>query len=247
MQNQEAITATSAASRFVIFETTLAKIREAIDTNMGDTGVSATDFERIKIPAGGGLAYTIRTLSGEELVKELIGIVVAWRETRAFWPVPMEQSDGSSAPDCHSLDARTGIGRPGGDCSKCEFARFGSGANGGPACKRTLELFFLIEDDALPRIICLPQMSIPPAEQYLARLGFKAIPCYEVVTRIGLEKATNKRGITYSRATLASTGRLPAEQAEFMRQYTLMLTTLLKSVPSATTENRVQQIEGEII
>jgi hypothetical protein len=247
MQNQEIITAESAASRFVIFQTPLEKIREAIAANMGDTGVSATDFERIKIPAGGGLEFTIRTLSGEKSVRELIGIVVASRETRAFWPVPMEQSDGSMPPDCHSLDGRVGVGRPGGDCRKCEFARFGSGANGGPACKRTRELFFLFEDESVPRIICLPQMSIPPAEQYLARLAFKAIPCYEVVTRIGLEKATNKRNIPYSRATFAAVCQLPAERGEFMKQYTLMHKPQLKSAPSATTENSVQQLEGEII
>jgi hypothetical protein len=246
MQNQEIIAAESAASRFAIFQTPLEQISEAVTANMGDTGLSATDAERIKIPAGGSLTYTVRTLSGEESVKELIGIVVASRETRAFWSVPMEQSDGSMPPDCSSFDGRIGIGRPGGDCRKCEFARFGSNANGGSACKRTRELFFLFEDDSLPRIICLPQMSIPPADQFLARLAFKAIPCYDVVTRIGLEEATNKRGITYSRATFAAVGRLTAEQAEFVKQYALMIKPLLNSVPSATTKNNVQQLEGEI-
>ena len=245
--NAEMIPSESAASRFIIFKTPLEKIREAIAANMGDTGVSATDFERIKIPAGGGLEFTIRTLTGEKSVKELIGIVVASRETRAFWSVPLEQSDGSMPPDCHSLDGWAGVGRPGGDCRKCEFARFGSSANGGPACKRTRELFFLFEDDSVPRIICLPQMSIPRAEQYLAHLAFKAIPCYEMVTSIGLEKATNKRNIPYSRATFAAVCRLPAEWGEFMKQYTLMHKSQLKLVPSATTENNVQQLEGEII
>jgi len=45
---------------------------------------------------------------------------------QAYWSVPMEQSEGNMPPDCYSLDARTGIGKPGGDCHACPFAEFRS-------------------------------------------------------------------------------------------------------------------------
>jgi hypothetical protein len=120
----------AAISPFIVFQTPVSEIRDAVLANLGDNGVSAQDFERVKIPAGGGTAWALQSLDGEELVKELAGIIVAWRDTRAYWSVPMEQSEGNMPPDCYSLDARTGNGKPGGDCHKCAFAQFGSDPKG---------------------------------------------------------------------------------------------------------------------
>jgi hypothetical protein len=53
-------------SPFVIFQTDLADIREAVTTNVGDAGLTAGDFERIKVPAGGGIAWSVQGLDGEE-------------------------------------------------------------------------------------------------------------------------------------------------------------------------------------
>jgi len=39
------------------------------------------------------------------------------------------------------------------------------------------------------------------------RLASKGVPCYSVITKIGLEKTRNAQGIVYSRATFASGGR----------------------------------------
>src|ERR1039458_2016894 len=111
---KDAVKKETALSPFVIFQTEIAEIREAMNVNVGDTGPPSGDLERIKIPAGGGTAWTIQGLDGEEMVKELSGIILAWRDTRAYWSVPMEESDGNMPPDCFSLDARTGEGEPGG-------------------------------------------------------------------------------------------------------------------------------------
>lgn len=206
-KNQE-----SAISPFVVFQTPVAEIRDAVAANLGDSGMSATDFERIKIPAGGGTAWTLQTLDGEEMVKELTGIIVAWRDTRAYWSVPLEQSDGNMPPDCYSLDARTGTGKPGGDCHKCPFAQFGSDPKGeGQACKLVRQLFFVREENLLPEIVSLPASSVKPARQYFMWLASKAVPCYSLITKIGLEKTKNAQGIVYSRATFTSGGRLSPE------------------------------------
>ena len=74
MPSKEVAKKETAISPFVIFNTEIAAIREAMVTNVGDEGITAGDFERIKVPAGGGTAWTLQGLDGEELVKELSGI-----------------------------------------------------------------------------------------------------------------------------------------------------------------------------
>ena len=41
----------AAISPFVVFQTPVSEIRDAVLANLGDNGVSAQDFERVKIPA----------------------------------------------------------------------------------------------------------------------------------------------------------------------------------------------------
>ena len=242
-KNQEA-----AISPFVVFQTPVAEIRDAVAANLGDSGMSVTDFERIRIPAGGGTAWTLQTLDGEEMVKELAGIIVAWRDTRAYWSVPLDQSDGHMPPDCYSLDARTGTGQPGGDCFKCPFAQFGSDPKGGDgqACKLVRQLFLLREDNLLPEIVSLPASSVKPARQYFMRLAARAVPCYSLITKIGLEKTKNAQGIVYSRATFAAGGRLSPEQVARIREYAAMLAPFLSAPPSAPTAQDVHA-ESEAI
>jgi len=238
----------TAISPFVVFKTPLAEIREAVTANLGDDSASVSDLERIKIPAGGGTAWAIQGLDGEELLKELAGIIVAWRDTRAYWSVPMEQSDGNMPPDCHSLDARTGDGKPGGSCLACPFARFGSDQRGeGQACKLVRQLFFLREENMLPEVVSLPPSSLKPARQFFMRLASKAVPCYSLITKIGLEKTKNAQGIVYSRAAFTSGGRLTPEQAARMKEYAKMIEPYLKAAPAIPSQKEVVEPQGEVV
>ena len=230
-----------ASSPFVIFKTPISEIKEAVITNLGENGMNVADFERIKIPAGGGTVWTMQGLDGEEVARELTGIIVVWRDTRAYWSVPLDQSDGNMPPDCYSLDARTGTGNPGGKCADCPYAQFGSDPRGeGQACKLVRQLFLLREENFLPQIVTLPPSSIKPARQYFMRLASKAVPCYSLVTRVGLEKTKNGQGIVYSRATFTSCGRLTPEQAARAKEYAVMLQPLLETAPSAPTAKDVE-------
>jgi hypothetical protein len=221
---------------YVILYTPVAEIDAAVKANLGEENVNASDFDRIKVPAGGGTSWTVEGLDGEETVKELTGIIVAWRDTRAYWSVPMDQSDGNMPPDCYSLDAKKADGEPGGECGKCEFAKFGSDAKGeGQACKAVRQLFLVREGSMLPEIVSLPASSLKPARQYFMRLASKAVPCYSLITRIGLEKTKNTQGIVYSRATFSSAGRLTPEQAEAVKKYASMLQPYLEANQSAPT------------
>src|SRR5262249_1306022 len=152
---------------------------------------------------------TIQSLDGEEIVKELTGIIIGWRDTRSYWSIPMEESDGNMPPDCYSLDARAGIGKPGGDCARCPLSQFGSGPKGdGQACKLVRQLSLIRDQNLLPEIVSLPPSSVKAARQYFMRLASKGVPCFSVITRIGLEKTKNAQGIAYARAVLTSAGRL---------------------------------------
>jgi len=245
---KELVKKETAVSAFVIFNTKIEQIREAMEANVGDGGLTAGDFDRIKVPAGGATAWTIQGLDGEEILKEVAGIVVAWRDTRAYWSVPMEQSEGNMPPDCYSLDARTGTGKPGGDCHKCPLAQFGSDAGGpGQACKLVRQLFLIREENLLPEIVNLPPSSIKPARQYFLRLASKGVPCYSVITKIGLEKTRNGQGIVYSRATFASGGRLVPEQARRAKEYAAMIEPFLKAAPAVPSQQEVAEPQGEVV
>jgi hypothetical protein len=245
---KELVKKETAVSPFVIFNTKIEQIREAMEANVGDGGLTAGDFDRIKVPAGGGTAWTIQGLDGEEILKEVAGIVVAWRDTRAYWSVPMEQSEGNMPPDCYSLDARTGTGKPGGDCHKCPLAQFGSDAGGpGQACKLVRQLFLIREENLLPEIVNLPPSSIKPARQYFLRLASKGVPCYSVITKIGLEKTKNAQGIVYSRASFASGGRLAPEQARRAKEYAAMIEPFLKAAPAVPSQQEVAEPQGEVV
>jgi hypothetical protein len=246
---KDAVKKEAAINPFVIFNTEIADIREAMNVNVGDGGLNATDLERIKIPGGGGTAWTIQGLDGEEMLKELSGIIIAWRDTRAYWSVPMEESDGNMPPDCSSLDARTGEGEPGGNCHKCPNAEFGSGSKGeGQACKLVRQLFLVREDNLLPEIVHLPPSSLKPARQYFLRLASKGVPCYSVITRIALEKTKNGQGIVYAKAALTSGGRLTPEQTKRAKEYAAMIDPFLKAAPAVPVAKDVAEtVEGEVV
>jgi hypothetical protein len=249
MPTKEVAKKEAAVSPFVIFQTELTEIREAVTTNVGESGLTAGDFERIKVPAGGGTAWSVQGLDGEETIKELAGIIVAWRDTRAYWSVPMEESDGNMPPDCYSMDARTGTGKPGGDCHKCPLAQFGSDPKGeGQACKLIRQLFLVREDNLLPEIVNLPPSSVRPARQYFLRLASKGMPCYSVITKLALEKTKNGQGIVYAKAALTSGGRLTPEQAQRAKQYAAMIGPFLKSAPAIPMSHDVAEAaDGEVV
>jgi hypothetical protein len=249
MPSKEVAKKETAISPFVIFNTEIAAIREAMVTNVGDEGITAGDFERIKVPAGGGTAWTIQGLDGEELVKEISGIIIAWRDTRAYWRVPMEESEGNMPPDCFSLDARAGTGTPGGNCHKCDLAKFGSDPKGdAQACKLVRQLFLVREDNLLPEIVNLPPSSVKPARQYFLRLASKAVPCYSLITKIGLEKTKNNQGIAYARAVLTSGGRLTPAQAQRVKEYAAMIEPFLKAAPAVPVAKDVAEAtQGEVV
>ena len=109
------------------------------------------------------------------------------------------------------------------------------------------QLFFLREENLLPEIVSLPASSVKPSRQYFMRLASKAVPCYSLITKVGLEKTKNAQGIVYSKATFTSGGRLNPEHTARVKEYAAMLQPFLESAPSAPSATDVHNTDGEVI
>lgn len=163
---------------------------------------------QLKIPAGGNVYFDI----DEEPYKEINGIIVDHFPLQVYFA---KDFDGSSQPpDCYSRDGVTAMHRiesenseEGYDyeevsCVDCPYAKFGSGKNGGKACKEKHQLFIQVSGEMLPYSMLLPVSSTGVLNTYATKLFTKGLFLGDVVTSFSLEKAQNKTNITYSKLVL---------------------------------------------
>jgi hypothetical protein len=161
------------------------------------------DFDRVKIPAGGGLTFEVPgdDPDNPDTVRELVGVIIDHHLTRTYWE-NQEYTGESRQPDCTSPDGKIGIGEPGGDCRTCPMNQWGSAAVGrGKACRAQRVIYFLREGTGLPIILTLPPTSLRNFDNFLSkRIVGQGRRTYGVVTKITLKKTTTKNNITYSQA-----------------------------------------------
>lgn len=185
---------------------------EIFRENLAGENLDVNDLLKIKTPAGGGTAWSIPTIEGEEdIEKEIQGIIVAVRNTRAYWE---NEYDGSKAkPNCSSEDAIMGVGEPGGPCATCPMAQWESDPKGGAgqACKKVQLLFIAIPGNNLPIIIPVAPGSLATVKKYLLGLANKSIKYSHCVTSFKLEKAVSSGGITFSKITPSLSSKIPGE------------------------------------
>ena len=186
---------------------------DIICENLKNQPLSHGLFDVVKSPAGGTTAFSVPGLSGDEIRKELAGIILDYTTPRAYWET-QEPKEGEP-PACFSRDSVVSHdGRP---CSLCANNDFGS-RNGGEtrakACKEQILIFLLRRDNILPLVVRVPVSSKMSFMKYTTRLVGNMTPIYGVVTKITLEKATNKTGQPYSRFGFEAVGSLgPGETA----------------------------------
>jgi hypothetical protein len=181
---------------------------EVMRENLGEGGISPLDLDRVGIPAGGGTSWEVPTLEGSDSVREIQGIVVAWRSPRVYWSRPIEETGGGVQPDCSSDDGVFGRGmygkdsddNPSGRCDQCPMDQWGSDPredSRAKACKEMRSLFVLRPNTVLPIVVSLPPTSILPLRKYFMRLVGHSVPYYGAVTRLGLERVQSG-GFTWS-------------------------------------------------
>jgi hypothetical protein len=183
-------------------------IKEAV----GPDGFQFSDLERIKLPSGGGISWELPTLDGEpEVVKSFDAIIMHQSVQRVYYEKSIEESEGSSAPDCISRDCIHGEGTPGGLCKACPLSQWGTGRNGGQACQQKNMLFLLRPGSLLPSVLIAPATSLKVVRQYVLGLAARGLLAYGVVTTFSLEKDKNSAGTVYAKMVLKKSGDLTAE------------------------------------
>lgn len=226
-------------------------VADIIRDNLGETEIDEFALPQIKVPTGGGQNWAIETLDGEKNVKEIVGIIVAKRDVRAYWKDPM---GGNAAPDCSSEDSKTGISDSmwsddGGNgthpCYDCEFAEWGSkrDASGkrvkGKACKQVARLFVLQEGAILPDVVNVPPSSLKGLRDYIVRIINAKARLHHVVTRLGLEKASSVEGIGYSRITFKAAAAIGVEEDRAIIDH-------YRAAIGTITEGRTQLITEDV-
>jgi hypothetical protein len=182
--------------------------------NLCGEAIEMNDLTRIKVPAGGATSWAIPNIEGDEdMVKEIQGIIIHSRITRAYWRD--EYSGARAKPDCSSEDGITGRGCPGGLCSLCPMAQWESSprGDGTQACKKIQLLFICLPGNNLPSIIPVPPGSLKSVRSYFSGLANKDIRYSECVTSLRLAKVENRAGIAFSQVVPKLVEKVPPDLA----------------------------------
>ena len=115
-------------------------------------------LDKIKFPAAGVTVFEVPNSDGElETVKEFSGVILYQHQVNGYYQEAY--TGGNNPPDCSSFDGNTGIGTPGGDCKTCPFNQYGSGQNQGKACKNRRWIYILRENEVLPVMLSIAELS----------------------------------------------------------------------------------------
>ena len=190
---------------------------EIIQQNLKNQPLSFSLFDTVKSPSGGATVFSVPGLSGDEAAKELTDIILDYATPRAYWdsPDPVE----GTPPVCASADSM--VSHSGKPCAACPFNDFGSkdGDSNSKACKESVVLFLLRPDNIMPLAVRIPVSSKARFQRYLTRLVGNMIPLSGVVTRITLEKTTNRTGQPYSLYNFEVASELSKEEADSARAF----------------------------
>jgi hypothetical protein len=236
--------------KYAVAQADTANLMETIRANIGGAQLSEFDLDRVKIPAGGGRTWEVPTLEGVESMQELQGVIVFWKDTRAFWEKSFDQVGGGNPPDCSSPNAELALAREGVTvpaqltesghyaCATCRYAEFGTDPREGSnaqACKLVRQMFLLTPDDLIPLVVSLPPTSVGTAQKYFLRLARAGVPYYGVQTKIGLEQTT-AGSIKYSKATFSMANRLEGDEAAVVAAYAAEMRPAFERVQAQATD-----------
>jgi hypothetical protein len=216
-------------------------VREAFEK----LGIESFRLSRISLPAGGATAWTVPTLEGDEMVKELEVIVAAVKgNEKVFWREDF--SGAGSPPDCSSHDGISGFGIIDADpkpdavpekhvCATCPHNQWGSAANGGgKRCNDIAMLYIFRKDARMPDMIVVPPSSLKSMREYAMKLMQAGLRMTDVTTTLFLEQAQSASGIKYSKMVMKYGRRLTQEERERMAEVSDILT---KAAANASVSN----------
>lgn len=219
--------------------TNQAEVMETLGENMETLGDSfRMQFDRVKIPSGGGISFEIIGEDGTpEPVKEIQGVVIDGHPCNACWKEVGTAN--SNPPDCSSVDGKTGTGsevlgiESGQACATCPYNQWGSDPRGGRGkhCKNMVRLAALPKGYVFPVIISLPPTSISNWANYIQRLMNRGTRTYYgVVTSIKLQRAQNKEGTDYSEVVFAKAADLTPAESKAIKAYAAQLRPAIRGI-----------------
>lgn len=200
-------------------------------------------FERIKIPAGGGLAYEVPgdDPNSPDSAKDFSAVILYHHPINSYYKEKF--TGGNNPPDCSSLDGKLGIVAETGECKECKtcpYAKFGSGENGGMACKQKRRMYLLREGEMLPMIMTLPTGSLAEFTKYVTRLVTRGMKANHVVTKFTLKRAQNSTGINYSQVICSVDRPLSPEEKKNIASMTEQVKLIAGKVSVAETETAAE-------
>ncbi len=205
-RKDETALATTNVSQYEIMRRS--DIAEVVRQNLDGRQISPFDLDRVRFPAGGGIAWEVETLEGISATADLTGIIIHKQRGRVYYAERF--AGGGEPPDCSSADGLTGVGTPGGACFACPMSQWGSALDDkgqpsrGQACAERQLLFLVRPKDPIPMVVNVPPTSLGRLNNYFLRLAGRAIPYWGIVTKLTLEKAKNRAGIEYSQLKLSA-------------------------------------------
>lgn len=192
---------------------------EILAAATGGQPIQPMDLDQIRIPAAGAVNWEVPELGDTVAQPELRGIIVHWREERAYWVKDYDESGGGE-PDCIARDAQRGIGNPGGDCSKCPMAEYGSANKGnGQACQLRRLIFMIRKDDFLPAVVNVSPGSIKGLHKYFLSLASRGMFPHQVETSLTLEARMSKTNVKYSSVVAKATRALDGPTLKAVEAY----------------------------
>ena len=166
-------------------------------------------MDKIKIPIGGTTSFEIPDIEhADELVpvKEIKGVILFHHPLFSYYKGEFKGKN--DPPDCYSIDGEVGVGNPGTTCKSCVLNTFGTGVNGGKACKSKHKLYILPEKEIFPKFMILPTNSVQEFSNYIKALITKRMLSNGVVTKFTLKRAVNKGGVNYSKVNFGLVRKL---------------------------------------
>lgn len=211
---------------------------EALDLQEEIAGLNIT-FDRIKVPSGGGLAFEVPGDNPDEpdLQKEFKAVIVYHHPIHSYYKE--KYTGGNEAPDCASIDGVVGVDKESGEirrCKDCPLNQFGTGENGGKACKNRRRIFILRENEIFPTLLSLPTASVDNFTKYIVNLVGKHKKSNQVVTKFSLKKDTNKNGITFSKVVLSFERDLSPEEIENISKMSEKVKAMAQNIDQSSIE-----------
>lgn len=184
---------------------TVENLKESLD------GLESVEFPRISFRQ---VKFFLTKDDDEEGTPELSAVILAWRPQNTYWAQGFDKNN-PSPPECYSTDGK--VGTRYGQCSKCDFNKFGSGAGRGKACRNQIKLWLQIDGMALPMTMFISPTNLSAFQTafLVDKVLQRGLAFWKVKTKI---KAYQKKGESFGRLKFEVEGVFEGEELERVSQ-----------------------------